>query len=165
MAPASCLSSYAGRPLLVVNTASHCGYTPQYTGLQTLWSRYRDRGLMVIGVPSNDFGGQEPGGATEIGKTAQGEYHVTFPLAAKVAVKGLNAHPFYRWAAQERPQEAPRWNFPQISDRARWQSARAAMSRRWSRQTLALSVLSSRKWRAPDRSPQAAAAYNRQQLN
>ena len=105
------LSSYAGRPLLVVNTASLCGYTPQYAGLQALWERYRDKGLTVIGVPSNDFGGQEPGGAVDIGKTAHDDYHVTFPLTAKVAVKGPAAHPFYRWAAQERPLEAPRWNF------------------------------------------------------
>ena len=105
------LSSYAGRPILLVNTASLCGYTPQYAGLQTLWTRYRDRGLTVLGVPSNDFGGQEPGGAADIGKTAHAEYHVTFPLTAKVVVKGADAHPFYRWAALERPQEAPRWNF------------------------------------------------------
>lgn len=105
------LSSYAGHPILVVNTASLCGYTPQYTGLQALWTRYRDKGLIVLGVPSNDFGGQEPGGVTEIGKTAHEEYHVTFPLTDKVAVKGANAHPFYKWAALERPLEAPRWNF------------------------------------------------------
>jgi glutathione peroxidase len=105
------LSSFAGRPMLIVNTASLCGYTPQYAGLQTLWERYRDKGLMVIGVPSNDFGGQEPGGAADIGKTAHDDYHVTFPLTAKVTVKGPGAHPFYRWAAQERPLEAPRWNF------------------------------------------------------
>ena len=105
------LSAYAGHPILVVNTASQCGYTPQFAGLQDLWSRYRERGLMVIGVPSNDFGGQEPGGASEIARTAQGEFHVTFPLAEKAAVKGPSAHPFYKWAAQERPQEAPRWNF------------------------------------------------------
>ena len=105
------LSSYAGHPLLVVNTASLCGYTPQYTGLQALWTRYRDKGLAVLGVPSNDFGGQEPGGARDIHATAQGEYHVTFPLTEKVAVKGKDAHPFYRWAALERPLEAPRWNF------------------------------------------------------
>jgi glutathione peroxidase len=71
------LAEHAGRPILVVNTASHCGYTPQYAGLQQLWARYRERGLLVLAVPSNDFGGQEPGGATEIGKTAQGEYHVS----------------------------------------------------------------------------------------
>jgi glutathione peroxidase len=105
------LSSFAGHPILVVNTASLCGYTPQYTGLQTLWTRYRDKGLVVLGVPSNDFGGQEPGGVTEIGKTAHDEYHVTFPLTEKVAVKGASAHPFYKWAALERPLEAPRWNF------------------------------------------------------
>jgi glutathione peroxidase len=105
------LSSYAGHPILVVNTASLCGYTPQYSGLQTLWTRYRDRGLIVLGVPSNDFGGQEPGGVAEIGKTAHEEYHVTFPLTEKVVVKGSNAHPFYKWAALERPLEAPRWNF------------------------------------------------------
>ena len=105
------LSSYAGHPILVVNTASLCGYTPQYGGLQALWTRYRDRGLAVLGVPSNDFGGQEPGGASDIVKIAHDNYHVTFPIAAKAAVKGANAHPFYRWAAAERPSEAPRWNF------------------------------------------------------
>ncbi len=109
--PEILLSSYAGHPILVVNTASLCRYTPQYTGLQTLWSRYRDRGLLVLGVPSNDFGGQEPGGATEIHATAQGEYHITFPLTEKVTVKGKDTHPFYRWAAQERPSDVPRWNF------------------------------------------------------
>ena len=105
------LASYAGQPMLVVNTASLCGYTPQYAGLQALWSHYHAKGLMVLGVPSNDFGGQEPGGVSEIEKTAQGEYRITFPLTEKVAVKGQNAHPFYRWAASERPLEAPRWNF------------------------------------------------------
>ena len=105
------LSSYAGHPLLVVNTASQCGYTPQYAGLQELWTRYHDKGLLVLGVPSNDFGGQEPGGATDIHAIAQGEYHVTFPITEKVTVKGRDAHPFYRWAAAERPLEAPRWNF------------------------------------------------------
>lgn len=105
------LADFAGRPILVVNTASQCGYTPQYSGLQALWGRYRDRGLVIIGVPSNDFGGQEPGGAAEIVKTAHDEYHVTFPLAAKAGVKGAGAHPFYRWAATERPRDTPRWNF------------------------------------------------------
>jgi glutathione peroxidase len=105
------LASYAGHPILVVNTASLCGYTPQYAGLQALWTRYRDKGLMVLGVPSNDFGGQEPGGARDIGKTAHEDYHVTFPLTEKLAVKGADAHPFYKWALQDRPLEAPRWNF------------------------------------------------------
>ena len=105
------LASHAGRPMMIVNTASQCGYTPQFAGLQTLWTRYRDRGLLVLGVPSNDFGSQEPGGAKEIHATAQGEYRVTFPLTGKTVVKGPEAHPFYRWAAAERPLQAPRWNF------------------------------------------------------
>jgi glutathione peroxidase len=105
------LADYSGKPILVVNTASLCGYTPQYAGLQQLWARYHDRGLMIIGVPSNDFGGQEPGGADEIMHTAHGEYRIGFPLAAKAQVKGANPHPFYKWAATERPLETPRWNF------------------------------------------------------
>jgi glutathione peroxidase len=105
------LADYADRPLLVVNTASLCGFTPQYAGLQQLWTEFHDRGLMIIGVPSNDFGAQEPGGATEIAETAQHRYGVTFPIAAKAVVKGPNAHPFYRWAAGERPKDIPRWNF------------------------------------------------------
>jgi glutathione peroxidase len=105
------LADYAGKPILIVNTASQCGYTPQFTGLQQLWSRFRDRGLLVIGVPSNDFGGQEPGGADEIAATAEKEYGVSFPMAAKADVRGANPHPFYRWAAAERPLETPRWNF------------------------------------------------------
>lgn len=105
------LAKHAGKPILIVNTASQCGYTPQYTGLQQLWTRYRDRGLLIIGVPSNDFGGQEPGGPAEINKTAHGEYGISFPLAAKADVQGPSAHPFYKWAALERPGEGPRWNF------------------------------------------------------
>jgi glutathione peroxidase len=105
------LAEYAGRPLMVVNTASLCGFTPQYAGLQELWSEFSGRGLMIIGVPSNDFGAQEPGGATEIAETAQHQYGVTFPIAAKAVVKGPNAHPFYKWAAHARPREVPRWNF------------------------------------------------------
>ncbi len=88
------LADYAGRPILVVNTASLCGFTPQYAGLQQLWSEFRDRGLMIVGVPSNDFGAQEPGGATEIAQTAQHQYGVAFPIAAKAVVRGANAHPF-----------------------------------------------------------------------
>ena len=105
------LADYADRPLLVVNTASLCGFTPQYAGLQELWTQFRGRGLTIIGVPSNDFGAQEPGGASEIAQTAQHHYGVTFPIAAKTAVKGPNAHPFYKWAADARPKEVPRWNF------------------------------------------------------
>jgi glutathione peroxidase len=105
------LADYTGHPVMVVNTASLCGFTPQYAGLQQLWSEFHDRGLMIVGVPSNDFGGQEPGGATEIAETAQHQYGVTFPMAAKAVVKGPEAHPFYRWAATARPKDVPRWNF------------------------------------------------------
>ncbi len=105
------LAEYAGRPLLVVNTASLCGFTPQYAGLQELWTEFRGRGLIIIGVPSNDFGAQEPDGPTEIAETAQRHYGVTFPIAAKAAVNGPNAHPFYKWAADARPKDVPRWNF------------------------------------------------------
>jgi glutathione peroxidase len=105
------LAEYTGHPFLIVNTASQCGYTPQYAGLQQLWTKFHSRGLTIIGVPSNDFGGQEPGGAKEIAETAQHEYAVTFPIAAKAVVAGPSAHPFYKWAAQARPTDVPKWNF------------------------------------------------------
>jgi glutathione peroxidase len=105
------LAEHAGKPILIVNTASLCGYTPQYAGLQNLWKRYRERGLLIVGIPSNDFGGQEPGGATEIAQTAQHEYGVTFPITAKAVVRGAGIHPFYKWAAAQRPLDLPRWNF------------------------------------------------------
>lgn len=104
------LAEFAGRPILIVNTASLCGFTPQYGGLQQLWTEFNGRGLVIVGIPSNDFGGQEPGGATEITATAR-NHHVTFPIAAKAVVKGPNAHPFYKWAAEARPKDVPRWNF------------------------------------------------------
>ena len=105
------LKAWKGNPVLVINTASFCGYTPQYEGMEALWRQYKDRGLVMLAVPSNDFGGQEPGGPVEINKTAHGEYGVSFPLAAKADVKGPSAHPFYKWAAHERPGDPPRWNF------------------------------------------------------
>ncbi len=105
------LADYAGRPIMVVNTASLCGYTPQYAGLQELWTEFQAQGLMMIGVPSNDFGGQEPGGVSDIDKTAHQQYGVTFPITAKTIVRGPGAHPFYRWAAMERPKDLPAWNF------------------------------------------------------
>jgi glutathione peroxidase len=105
------LAASTGKPLLVVNTASLCGYTPQYAGLQELWNEFHQRGLSVIGVPSNDFGGQEPGGTSEISETAHHQYGVTFPIAAKAVVVGPKAHPFYKWAAEARPRDVPKWNF------------------------------------------------------
>ena len=105
------LADYAGKAMLIFNTASLCGYTPQYTGLQNLHQRYSQRGLVIIGVPSNDFGGQEPGTPGDIAHVAHEDFGVTFPLAAKTIVRGPNAHRFYKWAAQERPAELPGWNF------------------------------------------------------
>jgi len=106
------LSAYRGKPLLVVNTASFCGFTPQYKGLEALWRKYRKRGLVVLGVPSNDFGEQEPGSAAEIKSFCETNYSIDFPLAAKERVIGPDAHPFYRWVAGELGEDAaPRWNF------------------------------------------------------
>lgn len=106
------LSRFAGNAVLVVNTASECGFTPQYAGLQTLWERHRDRGLVVLGVPSNDFGAQEPGDEDAIAAFCSQRYSVTFPMTAKVRVIGGDAHPFYRWIAETLGEDAaPRWNF------------------------------------------------------
>jgi len=106
------LSRFAGQALLVVNTASACGYTPQYAELETLWSRYRARGLVVLGVPSNDFGAQEPGSEAEIKQFCQTNYTVDFPLTQKQRVIGGDAHPFYQWVVDEIGEvAAPKWNF------------------------------------------------------
>lgn len=106
------LADYAGHPLLIVNTASKCGFTGQYAGLQTIWEEYRGRGLIVIGVPSNDFGRQEPGTDSEIGAFCQKNYGVTFPLSGKLPVSGSDAHPLYRFLAdQAGALSRPRWNF------------------------------------------------------
>ena len=104
------LSDWRGKVLLVVNTASFCGFTKQYAGLQELWSKYEDKGLIVLGVPSNDFGGQEPKDEGEIKKFCQGAFGVTFPLTQKQAVTGDGAHPFYAWAAGTGG-GPPAWNF------------------------------------------------------
>lgn len=106
------LSRFDGRPVMIVNTASECGFTPQYADLQALWQRYRDRGLVVLGVPSNDFGAQEPGSEAEIRAFCQTSYGVDFPMSAKESVIGPVAHPFYRWVVEEAGEAAaPRWNF------------------------------------------------------
>ncbi len=106
------LAQYRGRPLLLVNTASFCGFTPQYDDLEAVWQRYRPRGLVVIGVPSNDFGAQEPGSAQEIKQFCASRYAVDFPLTQKQQVIGAAAHPFFRWIAAELGEAgAPRWNF------------------------------------------------------
>ena len=106
------LAEWRGRPVLVVNVASFCGYTPQYRDLQALWRRYSAQGLVVLGVPSNDFGEQEPGSAAEIRQFCETNYQVDFPLTEKNRVVGADAHPFYRWiAACLGEAGAPRWNF------------------------------------------------------
>ena len=106
------LNALAGKPVLVVNTASKCGFTPQYDGLQKLWETYGPRGLVVVGVPCNDFGGQEPGNAEEIGQFCQINYGVGFPIMAKEHAIGEAVHPFFRWVVAEKGFLArPRWNF------------------------------------------------------
>lgn len=106
------LNRFKGRVLLIVNTASECGYTPQYDELEKLWRQNRAQGLTVLGVPCNDFGEQEPGTAAEIGAFCRKNYGVTFPLTEKYAVKGRSAHPFYTWAgAQAGLLGRPKWNF------------------------------------------------------
>ena len=109
------LADYAGRPIMVVNTASQCGFTPQYQGLETLWRDYRGRGLVVLGVPSNDFGAQEPGSNAEVASFCEINYGVDFPLLAKQVVTGDGAHPLYRWAAERTGAlGVPRWNFHKL---------------------------------------------------
>lgn len=109
------LSAYKNKVLLVVNTASRCGFTPQYEGLQKLYDTYKDKGLVVIGVPSNDFGGQEPGSNKEIKEFCTMNFAINFPMTEKVAVTGAEAHPFYKWAGAQGKggllTGKPRWNF------------------------------------------------------
>ena len=106
------LEGFAGKAVLVVNTASRCGFTRQYGDLQAVWERFRDRGLVVLGVPSNDFGGQEPGTEAEIKEFCEVNFSVDFPMTEKVRVTGAEAHPFYRWARTTLgASAAPRWNF------------------------------------------------------
>ena len=106
------LSDFAGQAVLVVNTASLCGFTYQYAGLQDVFDRYRDRGLVVLGVPSNDFGQQEPGKEDEIKHFCEVNFDIDFPLTEKQTVKGEGAHPFFRHVAETLGESSlPRWNF------------------------------------------------------
>jgi glutathione peroxidase len=97
------LEAFRGQVLLIVNTASRCGFTPQYAGLETLYRTYRERGLVVLGFPSNQFGRQEPGTAEEIGAFCTSRYGVSFPLFAKIDVNGHDSHPLYRFLKREEP--------------------------------------------------------------
>ena len=106
------LRNYQGQPILVVNTASECGYTPQYAKLQRLWEDYRESNLLILGTPCNDFGGQEPGEDEEIAEFCRENYGVTFPLTTKVTIRGLGCHPFYEALREEAGEDAmPKWNF------------------------------------------------------
>ncbi|MEO7031216.1 MAG: glutathione peroxidase [Herbaspirillum sp.] len=109
------LSQYRGHVLLIVNTASNCGFTPQYKGLEAVYQQFHDQGVEVLGFPCNQFGGQEPGGAAEIGSFCEKNYGVTFPLFAKIEVNGVNADPLFKLLKNEAPgalgTEAIKWNF------------------------------------------------------
>jgi len=106
------LKDYAGKPVLVVNVASFCGFTPQYSELQKLHEKYASKGLIVLGVPSNDFGAQEPKTEAEIAKFCETNYGVTFPMTAKQKVVGMDAHGLYQWIGGEAGEGAlPKWNF------------------------------------------------------
>jgi glutathione peroxidase len=115
--------AYAGKARLVVNVASQCGFTPQYQGLEALYRQYRERGLVVLGFPCDQFGGQEPGDEAAIGKFCEINFGVTFPLFAKIEVNGANAHPLYRALKSKAPgffgTEGIKWNFTKfLVDRA-----------------------------------------------
>ncbi|MEO8926454.1 MAG: glutathione peroxidase [Caulobacteraceae bacterium] len=109
------LASHRGEVLLIVNTASKCGFTPQYAGLEALWRKYRDKGLTVLGFPCNQFGAQEPGNAEEIASFCSLTYEVSFPMMAKIEVNGAGADPLYAWLKHEKKgllgSEAIKWNF------------------------------------------------------
>ena len=109
------LSTQRGKVLLIVNTASECGFTPQFKGLESLWEEYRDRGLMVVGFPSNEFGGQDPGSNDEIASFCEMNYGVSFPMMSKIKVNGREAHPLWKWLTSEKPgflgSQAVKWNF------------------------------------------------------
>lgn len=109
------LTEFRGKVLLIVNTASECGFTPQYAGLQTLQDSYQTRGFDVLGFPCNQFGKQEPGDADQIGAFCESRFHVTFPMFDKIDVNGAGAHPLYKWLTSEKPgvlgTQAIKWNF------------------------------------------------------
>lgn len=105
-------ADFDGKVVLAVNTASFCGFTKQYTDLQALWDKYKGRGLVVLGLPSNDFGQQEPGSSAEIKTFCETNFSVDFPMTEKVKVTGADAHPFYQWAAKHVGViGSPKWNF------------------------------------------------------
>ena len=109
------LDKYKGSVVMIVNTASRCGYTPQYEGLQKIYEKYKDRGFVVLGFPANNFGSQEPGSSGEIREFCSKNYGVTFQMMEKISVKGKDMHPLYQWLSSKKENgvtdEAPNWNF------------------------------------------------------
>ena len=109
------LEKFKNKTVLLVNVASNCGFTKQYTELQELYDKYSEKGLVVLGVPSNQFGGQEPGSNNEIKDFCETNFNITFPMTTKIDVKGKNAHPIYLWAKENYGNAAvPKWNFHKI---------------------------------------------------
>ena len=109
------LKEYKNKTILLVNVASQCGFTKQYSSLQTLYEKYKNQGLIVIGIPSNQFGGQEPGSNNEIKDFCETNFNITFPITDKVDVKGDNAHQIYQWAKKNHGKSTiPKWNFHKI---------------------------------------------------
>ena len=109
------LSSFKSKVIIVINVASKCGFTNQYDDMQKLWEKYQSKGIIMIGVPSNDFGKQEPGTNKEIKNFCESRFGITFPMTGKVSVKGPSAHPFYIWAKENHGNSAvPKWNFHKI---------------------------------------------------
>jgi len=109
------LSEFKEKVIVIVNVASQCGFTSQYEDMQQVWDKYQNSGLVIIGVPSNDFGNQEPGSSKEIKNFCEAKFGITFPMTEKVYVKGENAHPFYLWAKKNYGKSAiPKWNFHKI---------------------------------------------------
>ena len=109
------LSEYKNKVIIIINVASQCGFTKQYEDMQKVWDKYQEKGVIMLGIPSNDFGNQEPGTNNEIKNFCEAKFGITFPITEKVTVKGENAHSFYLWAKKEYGSSAiPKWNFHKI---------------------------------------------------
>ena len=109
------LSEYKGKVIIIVNVASQCGFTKQYEDMQNIWEKYQSKGIVMLGIPSNDFGKQEPGTSEEIKNFCEAKFGITFPMTEKVTVKGPESHPFYIWARENHGKSAiPKWNFHKI---------------------------------------------------
>ena len=109
------LNEFKDKVIVVINVASQCGFTKQYDDMQKVWDKYQDKGVIMLGIPSNDFGKQEPGSNEEIKNFCEAKFGITFPMTEKVSVKGENAHPFYIWARENHGKSAiPKWNFHKI---------------------------------------------------